>query len=178
MHRRRPNGGYTAQPAAEPQVPSEMCGLWNLGNTCFFNSVCQGLVQTPPLMDYLTGDETAGRVKGELSVALCIFLRLYQKNKGKVMSPEKLWEIICVKHPTFRSYDQQDAHELLLFVLNGLEAEYANRSTDAPSLPRSGSNVSLDSEPPASPSSQGGGGGGDADGGDAAGDAKKKKKKK
>ena len=120
---------------------TEMTGLTNLGNTCFFNSVCQGMAHTLPLIEYLTDDDTAGRVKGELSVALCIFLRLYQRNQGKVMSPQKLWEMVCRQHQPFSSYSQQDAHELYIFLLDGLESEYASRpsgdSSPTPSSPKS-----------------------------------------
>eukprot|EP00659_Diplonema_papillatum_P021379 gene21379-32882_t len=106
-----------------------MTGLRNLGNTCFFNSVCQGLAQTAPLVDYLLEDDGVvnGRIQGDLSIALCVFLRLLDKNRGKVLDPSGLWGYVCRKHETFRSHAQQDAQEMLAFLLVALESEYANR---------------------------------------------------
>eukprot|EP01060_Flectonema_neradi_P013777 TRINITY_DN204_c1_g3_i1.p1 TRINITY_DN204_c1_g3~~TRINITY_DN204_c1_g3_i1.p1 ORF type:complete len:513 (+),score=77.22 TRINITY_DN204_c1_g3_i1:58-1596(+) len=110
----------------EKEVPPIMTGLTNLGNTCFFNSVLQVMASTKPLINYLTDDEgSKDRVQGDLSVALCVFLRTLEKHKGTVFTPDTLWKSVCRKHQPFSSYAQQDAQELLRFFLDGLETEYA-----------------------------------------------------
>ena len=115
----------------EKEVPRVMTGLCNLGNTCFFNSVLQVMASTRQLIQYLTDDEgSKDRVQGDLSVALCVFLRTLEKHKGTVFSPDTLWKSICRKHDPFSSHAQQDAQELLRFFLDGLETEYSKARSE------------------------------------------------
>jgi ubiquitin carboxyl-terminal hydrolase 16/45 len=123
-------------------------GLMNLGNTCFFNSVMQNLVGVSMLRDHFS-TEASGQ-EGVLKVALRRFFQEmdpcpaektedggsscgskstvktrsfgYSMGNGAV-SPRGLFSAICTKAPRFKGFQQQDSHELLRCLLDGLHME-------------------------------------------------------
>ncbi|OVA12789.1 Ubiquitin carboxyl-terminal hydrolases family 2 [Macleaya cordata] len=94
-------------------------GLLNLGNTCFFNSVMQNLLAVDPLREYFM---KLDRFVGPLTMAL---KKLFnetnlESDSRNGISPKSLFGCICAKAPQFRGYQQQDSHELLRCLLDGL----------------------------------------------------------
>ncbi|XP_020247315.1 ubiquitin carboxyl-terminal hydrolase 2-like isoform X2 [Asparagus officinalis] len=102
-------------------------GLSNLGNTCFFNSVMQNLLATDMLRDCLMSlDQSLGPISMALKK---LFVETsYIADSKNVLSPKALFGSICAKAPQFRGYQQQDSHELLLYLLDGLYAEEISAS--------------------------------------------------
>ncbi|PIA36067.1 hypothetical protein AQUCO_03400162v1 [Aquilegia coerulea] len=106
-------GGYTVH------------GLANLGNTCFFNSVMQNLLAMDKLRDYFINLD---RSVGSLTMALKkLFIETSsESNSRSGISPRNLFGCICSRAPQFRGYQQQDSHELLRCLLDGLCTEELN----------------------------------------------------
>ncbi|KAJ1695147.1 hypothetical protein LUZ63_011845 [Rhynchospora breviuscula] len=109
-------------------------GLSNLGNTCFFNSVLQNLLALKMFRDSLLKPQNsdphnnATFVTGPLTMSL---RKLFIETNGGedckgVLSPKNLFGSICSKAPQFRGYQQQDSHELLRYLLDGLNTEEAS----------------------------------------------------
>ncbi|XP_058093316.1 ubiquitin carboxyl-terminal hydrolase 2-like isoform X2 [Magnolia sinica] len=97
-------------------------GLPNLGNTCFFNSVMQNLLAIDLLRVYFMDLD---RSVGPLTMAL---RKLFTETNIEVdfrngTNPKSLFGCICSKAPQFRGYQQQDSHELLRYLLDGLHTE-------------------------------------------------------
>lgn len=97
-------------------------GLVNLGNTCFFNSVMQNLLAMHRLRDYFFDQDASF---GPLSIAL---KKLFTETKPEtglknVINPRSFFGCVCSKAPQFRGYQQQDSHELLRCLLDGLSTE-------------------------------------------------------
>ena len=112
-------------------------GLTNLGNTCFFNSIMQNFTQTTPLRNYfLTGsvtgsgaeEEGAPSGEGALTKALREFiLEVWAPSGSAVCRPKPLFNQVVRRASRFRGYRQQDAHELLRYLLDGVRAEEIKR---------------------------------------------------
>ncbi|KAM9754147.1 ubiquitin carboxyl-terminal hydrolase 3 [Menidia menidia] len=116
-------------------------GLRNLGNTCFMNAILQSLSNIEQFSCYfkelpavaLRSGKTAGRrmyhtrSQGDNTVSLVEEFRktlcsLWQGSQT-AFSPDPLFYAIWKIMPSFRGYQQQDAHEFMRYLLDHLHRE-------------------------------------------------------
>ncbi|KAH3732793.1 Ubiquitin carboxyl-terminal hydrolase 10 [Pelomyxa schiedti] len=126
-----------------------LCGLHNLGNTCFMNSALQCLSNTPPLREYFvtnaykTEINTANPLgmQGQIAEQFGILLKHMWSGSYSAVAPRNLKWVISKYAPQFSGYSQHDSHELLSFLLDGLH-EDLNKITKKPyiTMPEGGSN--------------------------------------
>ena len=118
----QPSGGYSVR------------GLTNLGNTCFFNSVTQNLLAMGKLRSYFLNLDQAN---GPLTISLRkLFIETsggYENNQNQKnrITPSNLFGCVCSKAPQFKGYQQQDSHELLRYLLDGLSTEHSSAMKSA-----------------------------------------------
>lgn len=96
-----------------------MKGLYNLGNTCYFNSALQCMLQTPQLSNFLILNEYTGD---------CEFTKEYQNivreiwvKQTTVADPSKLLGIFKQKYKQFDNRNQHDSQEAFLCILDILD---------------------------------------------------------
>ncbi|KAL6291940.1 hypothetical protein ACE6H2_000082 [Prunus campanulata] len=124
------NGSVTSDIKSANNISSDLDGrggymvrgLVNLGNTCFFNSVLQNILAIDRLRGYFLNVDA---VSGALTISL---KKLFTETKPEagfrnVINPRAFFGCVCSKAPQFRGYQQQDSHELLRCLLDGLCTE-------------------------------------------------------
>ncbi|XP_048463907.1 ubiquitin carboxyl-terminal hydrolase 15-like [Rhincodon typus] len=129
-----PYSGYNSYDYLEAGRHSEqsgLCGLSNLGNTCFMNSAVQCLSNTPPLTEYFLSDEYMDELnhdnllgmKGEIANAYADLIKQMWSGKYSYVTPRAFKTQVGRFAPQFSGYQQQDSQELLAFLLDGLHED-------------------------------------------------------
>ncbi|KAG3270463.1 ubiquitin carboxyl-terminal hydrolase 4 isoform X3 [Ictidomys tridecemlineatus] len=135
------SASYTCQEPSSSHVQPGLCGLGNLGNTCFMNSALQCLSNTAPLTDYFLKDEYEAEInrdnplgmKGEIAEAYAELIKQMWSGRDAHVAPRMFKTQVGRFAPQFSGYQQQDSQELLAFILDGLH-EDLNRVKKKPYL--------------------------------------------
>ncbi|XP_067138793.1 ubiquitin carboxyl-terminal hydrolase 15-like isoform X2 [Centruroides vittatus] len=112
-------------------VQSGLCGLSNLGNTCFMNSALQCMSNTPPLTDYFLQDyywkemntENPLGMHGEIAKSYGDLIKTMWSGRYTYILPRNFKTIVGRFAPQFSGYQQQDCQELMAFLLDGLHED-------------------------------------------------------
>ena len=118
-------------------------GLYNIGNTCFMNSILQIFLNIKEIKDIFPPKELEEQRKflsfilnsenpeinkvvekgGYLITELMNLIKLKYKSNQKILNPRKFKEICGEYNPIFKTSDQQDAHDFYTFVIDKLHEE-------------------------------------------------------
>jgi len=122
-----------------------VCGLQNLGNTCFMNTALQCLAHTVELRHYFLSKRFSSDLrpenplgsKGQVAKAFASLLREMgnkvshfsadtvtdEASAGPRVNPREFRYIISKFTPHFAGYEQQDCQEFLAYLLDGLHED-------------------------------------------------------
>ncbi|KAJ8372031.1 hypothetical protein AAFF_G00295430 [Aldrovandia affinis] len=138
-------GGYSSYSSSycyrESQSQPGLCGLSNLGNTCFMNSALQCLSHASPLTKYFLDDQYEAEInrenplgmRGEIAEAYAELVKQMWLSRSSYVAPRTFKTQVGRFAPQFSGYQQQDSQELLAFLLDGLH-EDLNRVKKKPYL--------------------------------------------
>ena len=108
-----------------------LTGIRNLGNTCFMNSIIQCLASTEKLVKYFMSGGHRNDLnrsnelgfRGEIAAEFSVIVRAMWDGHCRIISPRRFKHTLGQFNQQFVSNDQQDAQELLLFLLDGLHED-------------------------------------------------------
>ncbi|XP_041860910.1 ubiquitin carboxyl-terminal hydrolase 11 [Melanotaenia boesemani] len=108
-----------------------VCGLINLGNTCFMNSALQCLSNTPPLTEYFLQNGYLEELnftnplgmKGEIAEAYADVIKQMWSGRHHSVVPRVFKTKVGHFASQFLGYQQHDSQELLSFLLDGLHED-------------------------------------------------------
>ncbi|EAR95433.2 ubiquitin carboxyl-terminal hydrolase (macronuclear) [Tetrahymena thermophila SB210] len=113
------------------RVANGVCGLQNLGNTCFMNSALQCLSNVQDLSEFMIQDKFIHDLNkdnplgtgGYLAASYAELIKDMWRGSDSYSSPWDLKKIIGRFAPQFSGYSQQDSHELLSYLLDGIHED-------------------------------------------------------
>ena len=105
---------------------SNVCGLNNIGNTCFMNSALQLFVNCTVLNKFILNNEF---ISPKIN---CYKKFLIDYFSNKVITPNTIKMLVSNQNSIFYGYGQQDAHEFLVYLIDIINEELIKEHKENP----------------------------------------------
>ncbi|KAM0731930.1 Ubiquitin carboxyl-terminal hydrolase 32 [Formica fusca] len=110
----------------EVVLPAGVCGLRNLGNTCFMAAGLQCLTATPPVLRHFLDLQQRGEKlppPGSLMAHFSVLLGKMWSGRYSVLRPTEFKQTLGAYHSQFKDYRQHDCQEFLALLLDSLHEQ-------------------------------------------------------
>ena len=112
-----------------------LCGLVNIGNSCYMNSAIQCLSHVPKLTEWAKEQQPLSRQNSVTNAYSTLIESMWSGEKPYV-NPSAVKHSVSQHASIFADYAQKDSHEFMNSLLNALHSDYQqhNPSSDQPSI--------------------------------------------
>ncbi|XP_015120377.1 uncharacterized protein LOC107043396 isoform X1 [Diachasma alloeum] len=125
----------------EVTTPAGVCGLRNLGNTCFMAAGLQCLTATPPVLIHflqMQQEDEKSPPPGSLMENFSSLLSKMWSGRYSVVRPFEFKQTLGAYHSQFKDYRQHDCQEFLALLLDSLHEQMNTaKSTKSCQMPPS-----------------------------------------
>ena len=105
----------------KPIRKSDESGMRNLGNSCYMNAILQALLAQPTFTNALSHTQSPAPLSpSSLLTALSSLAQQHSRVNRDVIDPGLVKDVIGKRQSRFAGNRQQDAHEFLMELLNGV----------------------------------------------------------
>ena len=112
------------QVSFENRFEPGLCGLTNIGNTCFMNSAIQCLSNIPQLTEWAKTQLISKRKKS-VAQAYASLIQSMWSGDNSCVTPRTIKQRVSQYAPIFSDFAQKDSHEFMNSLLNALHSELA-----------------------------------------------------
>ncbi|XP_012144465.1 uncharacterized protein LOC100877443 isoform X4 [Megachile rotundata] len=113
-------------PMEDVVLRAGVCGLRNLGNTCFMAAGLQCLTATPPVLRHFLDLQQKGEKlppPGSLMAHFSVLLGKMWSGRYSVLRPTEFKQTLGAYHSQFKDYRQHDCQEFLALLLDSLHEQ-------------------------------------------------------
>ncbi|CAM1331010.1 Uncharacterised protein PB.1273, partial [Pycnogonum litorale] len=114
---------YSPLDEKDSEAVPGVCGLKNLGNTCFLNAGLQCLLNNVHLVENFVNLERTDLDIESFSSAFCELLKKFWSGQYSTLKPSDLKNILGNRYPQFKDFRQHDCQELLALLLDTFHEE-------------------------------------------------------
>lgn len=107
---------------SDPSAEMGVCGLRNLGNTCFMSAGLQALLSTESLVSYLLNFDNDGSEDALIGQFSELAKRVWH-GQYSVINPFQFKNVLGKRYAQFRDCSQHDCQEFLALLLDSLNDE-------------------------------------------------------
>ncbi|XP_078490130.1 uncharacterized protein LOC100177462 [Ciona intestinalis] len=125
---------FVPQDTPASSTNTGICGLYNLGNTCYMNSTLQCLLHNSQLMEQMSLKSLRSENESGISGHFINLFKKYWSGDYSVIVPSEFKDQLSKIHTQFAGNGQHDGQELLALFLESLHQEIKGTTPIAPSL--------------------------------------------
>lgn len=132
-----PHVGLQPSDTRDSNATPGVCGLINMGNTCYMNAGLQCVYNIPGFCQYFFGvhdmegkeENSPEWMRQQLEIQFSLLIRKYWCGQYQALHPKLFKQVLGAVHPQLNGFRQQDCQEFLALLLGSLQDNHVAPKT-------------------------------------------------